>query len=252
MSGSSRVIGASLIQVFGTGADNHTPDVILTGVTFALGSDWAKYSHTFSIPDLMGETLGFAGNATPTGMGDTAGSYLATRFYLQSGTGGTGSGIPTAPGVFGWNTGATEAIDLSQVQVEAGEQSTDFEQRSIGDEIRDCKRYFEMIRTYISSGGVQATTDFSSTVIKMDEKRNKYWASKQVFGDWTTIDTNRGVSLVHPEVDGFVIQTTTSGNDGTFIVALGTDHAPGGGNVGTDNGDGAVNGRIFLTIDSEL
>ena len=113
------------------------------------------------------------------------------------------------------------------------------------------------IETSITSREIAKMTgknhyDVLRDIREMDEKRNKYWASKQVFGDWTTIDTNRGVSLVHPEVDGFVIQTTTSGNDGTFIVALGTDHAPGGGDAGTDKGDGAVNGRIFLTIDSLL
>ena len=252
VSGSSRVIGASLIQVFGTGAANHSSDVVIEGVTFALGTAWAKYSHTFSIPDLMGETLGFAGDATPTGMGDTAGSYLAARIYLQAGTGGTGSGLPIAPGVFGWNTGATEAIDLSQVQLEAGEQSTDFEQRSIGDEIRDCKRYFETIRSFVSGHLGSGTVQTSSTVIKMDEKRNKYWASKHVYGDWSNRDTNRGVDLLHADIDGFVLQVTASSGTGNLIANLNTGHNPGGGELGTDGNDGHVQGRVWVTVDSEL
>jgi len=251
VSGSSRVVGASLVQVFGTGAANHSSDVIIEGVTFALGSAWAKYSHTFSIPDLMGDTLGFAGNATPTGMGDTAGSYLATRLYLQAGTGGTGSALPIAPSVFGWNTGATEAIDFSQLQLEAGEQSTDFEQRSIGDEIRDCKRYFETIRSFVSGhlGNGSATT--SSTVIKMDEKRNKYWASKHVYGDWSNVDQNRGVDLLHADIDGFVLQVTGTGT-GNLITNLNTGHNPGGGDAGNPNSNGHVQGRVWVTVDSEL
>ena len=252
VSGSSRIIGAAMVQVFGTGAANHSPDVILEGTTFALNNDWAKFSHTFSIPDLMGKTLGFTGNATPTGMGDTAGSYLAARIYLQAGTGGTGSGLPIAPAVFGWNTGATEAIDLSQVQLEAGEQSTDFEQRSIGDEIRDCKRYFETIRSFVSSGGAQGNAQTNSTAIKMDEKRNKYWASKHVYGDWSNRDINRGVDLLHADIDGFILQVTSSGDEGNLITNLNTGHNPGGGGEGNDGNNGHVQGRVWVTIDSEL
>ena len=251
-SGSSRVIGASLVQVFGTGGSDHSSDVIIEGVTFGLGTNWAKYSHTFSIPDLAGETLGFTGAATPTSMGDTAGSYLATRLYLQAGTGGTGSGLPSAPAVFGWNTGATEAIDLSQVQFEAGEQSTDFEQRNIGDEIRNCKRYFETIRSFVSSGGPQGNSSRTTTVIKMDEKRNKYWASKHVYGDWLDRDTNRGVNLLHADIDGFVLQVTSATLTGNLIANLNSGHNPGGGAIGTDNSDGSVEGRIWITVDSEL
>jgi|TARA_R110001592_G_scaffold72695_2_gene222010 hypothetical protein len=254
VSGSSRVVGASLVQVFGTGAGNHSTDVRLAGGTFALSSSWTKFSHTFSVPDLEGKVLGFTGDRVPTGAGDTASSYLAMRMYLQAGTGGTGSDNPAAPSVFGWNTGATEAIDISQVQLEAGEQSTDFEQRDIADDIRDCKRYFETIRAYVSTDGPLGNVKSKNTkLILMDEKRNKYWASKLVYGNWRTIDSTRGVSLLETLPDSFILQITPSNTLGVNLIAsLGTDHNPGGGAVGSDKGDGEIEGNIWVTVNAEL
>jgi len=253
VSGSSRVIGASLVQVFGTGASNHSEDVLLAGGTFALSSSWTKFSHTFSVPDLEGKVLGFTGDKIPTGAGDTANSYLAVRMYLQTGTGGTGSANGAAPSVFGWNTGATEAIDFSQVQLEAGEQSTDFEQREIADDIRDCKRYFETIRAFVSSDGPMSNSSQRNTkLITMNEKRNKYWASKLVYGNWSLTDANRGVSILEKFPDSFVLQITGSGTIGNIIGNLGTDHNPGGGAEGTDKGDGDIQGNVWVTVDAEL
>jgi len=246
VSGSSRVISSALVQVFGTGASNHDVDVPLSGATFQLGSDWAKYSHTFSVPDLAGKTLGDVGTETPTGYGNTASSYLAARFYLQTGTAGDATSD-----ILGWNTGATEAIDFSQVQLEAGEQSTDFEQRSIGDEIRDCKRYFETIRGFVVTNGVIAVDSDVSELIKMDEKRNNFWVARQIYGDWSSADPNRGISILHKEVDGFVIQITKTGVVGTLVENLSTGHNPNGGRPGSSKPNN-VSGRIWVTVDSEL
>lgn len=86
----------------------------------------------------------------------------------------------------------------------------------------------------------------------MDEKRNKYWARKHVYGDWKNRDTNRGVDLLHADIDGFVLQVTPSGSSGNLITNLNSGHNLGGGAIGSDLNNGTVEGRVWITVDSEL
>jgi hypothetical protein len=65
------------------------------------------------------------------------------------------------------------------------------------------------------------------------------------------VDINRGVDLLHADIDSFILQVTDASSTGTFIAELNNGHNP-GGNPGTDKGDGSVQGRIWVTVDSEL
>lgn len=74
---------------------------------------WVKYSFTFGAPTTDGATI-------------DANSYHQLSIFQDSADTGTGS----------WD------INLAQVQMEIGEVATDFEQRSYGEELALCQRYF--------------------------------------------------------------------------------------------------------------
>lgn len=58
-SSTSSTISLVLIQDFSTGG---SPTVETIPTTFTLGSDWAQYQATFTVPDISGKTLGTDGN----------------------------------------------------------------------------------------------------------------------------------------------------------------------------------------------
>tara|TARA_R100001440_G_scaffold28774_1_gene46368 strand:+ start:164 stop:1162 length:999 start_codon:yes stop_codon:yes gene_type:complete len=100
------------IQNFGSGGSS---DVDWTAVliTSTLTSDWVRYTAQITVPSLDGKTVG-------------AGSY----FLLDIGQ---------------HSNSASTAFDLNitGVQLEVGTEATPFEQRSVGDELARCERYFQ-------------------------------------------------------------------------------------------------------------
>ena len=104
-----------------------------TGGQVALGTSWAKQSHTFVVPNATTMT-GAAGAIDPNH------NFLALRFE-----------IPTE-----W--GRSGGVDLARVQLEAGKNDTDWEERPIQLEETLVNRYYQVhavgTRTYASDGDV--------------------------------------------------------------------------------------------------
>jgi len=78
-------------------------------------TSWQRKTITFTIPDLSGKTIG-------------SGSFLSLFFYWS-----------TSQGSDNLNDAA---IDITNLQLEVGEQATPFEHRSYDDELYRCQRYF--------------------------------------------------------------------------------------------------------------
>jgi hypothetical protein len=115
---------------------------------FAVTSSWARYE--FTVP----------AQASGMTIDDDNSNELQINFWLHAGSTFTGGTLDTS---FAGSTNANRAvgvgsifastsnfIEITGVQLEAGEQATPFEHRSFGDELARCQRYFQI---YSSSTG---------------------------------------------------------------------------------------------------
>ena len=98
-------------------------------------TSWQRKTITFTIPDLSGKTIG-------------SGSFLSLFFYWS-----------THQGSDNLNDAA---IDITNLQLEVGEQATPFEHRSFADELQRCQRYLYRIETDTTSGGFVNLTGWDS------------------------------------------------------------------------------------------
>ena len=107
---------------------------------FAVTSSWARYE--FTVP----------AQASGMTIDDDNSNELQINFWLHAGSTFTGGTLDTS---FAGSTNANRAvgvgsifastsnfIEITGVQLEAGEQATPFEHRSFGDELARCQRYF--------------------------------------------------------------------------------------------------------------
>ena len=120
-------------QNFGSGGSTAVEILNNTSYWSVPDTGWNKYTATIAIPSISGKTIGI-------------GSHLNI--------------------VFGSNSGTSNGITyFSEVQVELGSVATDFEQRSYGEELALCQRYFykdkfnvSMLPWANSGGGFQGQT----------------------------------------------------------------------------------------------
>lgn len=135
-------IATEFLQNFGTGGGSTQVNAI--GVTtFSLATTWQKYTATVSIPSITGKTIG----------GD-ANDSLQFQFWFDAGT-----NYDSRTNSLGQQSGT---FDISQVQIEAGSDATDFERRTVSEEMNLCVRYYRQLQfpTYktIGIGRGQGTT----------------------------------------------------------------------------------------------
>lgn len=107
----ARDIDISLVQNFGTGG-SPSGEVESTPDSKSLTTSWQKFTYSVTLASLSGKTIGTDGN-----------DYLELKFELP--------------------LNVTFTIDFSQIQLEIGSVATDFEYRSIGEELILCQRYYE-------------------------------------------------------------------------------------------------------------
>lgn len=98
-----------LQQNFGSGGSTA---VDTAGPSFTVGQSWEYKEITIEVPSVSGKTIGADNFA---------------RFYLR------------------FEEGTTFTLDIANVQLELGDTATPFEQRSYGEELGLCQRYFERI-----------------------------------------------------------------------------------------------------------
>lgn len=114
-------IGVMLQQYFGTGGSpSGTLDTAISAVTISTTA--TRYTVTFTVPSIVGKTLG------------TAGDYLAVILWVSAGT--TYAASASAIGI------QNSIIDITDVQLEAGPIATPFERLSLQAQLAWCQRYF--------------------------------------------------------------------------------------------------------------
>ena len=125
-------IGVSINQNFGSGGSSGT----FTGKTVTLsgGTSWTRYSVTFAIPSISGQTIGTS-------------DMLTVYFVLQAGA--------ARNAIFGTSaSNSANTFDLWGVQLEAGSVATPFTTASntLQGELALCQRYYQRINF---DGGTQ-------------------------------------------------------------------------------------------------
>ncbi len=120
----SRNMSVEFLQQFGTGG---SPSALVNalGVTkFALTTSWQKLSVSVDLPSISGKTLGTDENDS-----------LQARLWFDA-----GSDFDARTDTLGNQSGT---FDIAQVQLEVGSSANPFDQRSVGEELLLCQRYFE-------------------------------------------------------------------------------------------------------------
>jgi len=134
---------------------------------------------------------------------------------------------------------------LTGCQLEVGNTATDFEHRSIGEELQLCQRYYQRLQRQETDGTDSNSATFrnvANTYITMGHSHSSticyaFWKMKTSMRDTPTLDyssagdiyindggTNRQVTAAsivnHPSLDGLLLSLTTSGltaGEGTRI-----------------------------------
>lgn len=126
----ARVVTIYLNQNFGSGGSGQ----VGTGGTVTVGTSWARYSLTITLPSISGKTIG-------------AGSYLGADFFVAN--------------------NSTFTLDIWGVQVEQGTTATPFRRNanSLQAELAACQRYYWRLTnssssdSYVSMGWSFTSTD---------------------------------------------------------------------------------------------
>jgi hypothetical protein len=162
-SDATRSITPFFIQVFGTGG---TPSsaVFTNFPLISLGTTWAKYVTTITIPSINGKTIG-----------------TNNRDYLE-----LSLSIPL-------NT--TFTIDLAQVQLEQGSIATPFEVRPPGVELALCQRYYEVGLTEFASGLNTGNYRAISVQFKVTKYVNPTCTLLSDSGYTSTLDTSTKTNI---------------------------------------------------------
>ena len=117
-------IASDLRQEFGTGG---TPSTTITGIgvtTYALTTNWQKFTATFNVPSISGKTIGTNND-----------NFLELVFWFES-----GSNNDARTNALGQQSGT---FDIAQVQIESGGIASDFDLRTFTEELILCHRYYE-------------------------------------------------------------------------------------------------------------
>lgn len=141
-------IAMEIIQEFGTGG---APSALISGIEsqlIALTTAWKKYEITVDIPSILGKVLGTDGN-----------DNLSFRFFFEA-----GSNWDSRTASLGQQSGT---FDIAQVQVEKGIVATDFEQRTIGEELALCYRYYYDFELSVEAYSSRALESYNTTLSYM-------------------------------------------------------------------------------------
>lgn len=144
-------LSVEFTQDFGTGG-SPSSDVNIAGGKFTLTTSWVKQSATIAIPSISGKTLGSNGD-----------DFLAFRIWYTA-----GSTYDSRTDSLGHQN---LTVDISNVQVESGSISTNFEIRSLAIEQLLCERYYEVVQVKNSIPSITGGATFKVPVYFKTSKR---------------------------------------------------------------------------------
>jgi hypothetical protein len=128
----NKKLGLYLQQYYGSGG-SPTAIEVLTGTNWTLTSSWTKYTYTFTTNTLVGKTFGTANDDAIT---------LAFN-YIWGTTTDVNVGATTAENYVGSGN-----IDITQVQLCAGDEALPFQPKLFNEELLLCQRYYENSQNY--------------------------------------------------------------------------------------------------------
>lgn len=132
----NKKLGIVGFQNYGTGGTPSTQDMFSTPDPriITLTTDWIKYTTTFTTTTLSGKTFGSDNNNyVYIGLINMWGSTWSTTYLDGSTETYRGAGI----------------IDITQVKLEISDTATPFIPRSYGEELLLCKRYYQILGTFL-------------------------------------------------------------------------------------------------------
>jgi hypothetical protein len=112
-----------------TGIEKNSQKV--PGIVMTMPTTWTRFSHTFSLPPVKNGMVGNLGNDGPE-----------LRFFIRAGSDLVGKDVQDAinPNLAGVND---YRIEIAQVQMEYGQNSTPFELNDPTSEFQRCQRYYQ-------------------------------------------------------------------------------------------------------------
>ena len=140
-SDANRNIAVEFPQYFGTGGSPSAQENAIGVTTFALTTNWQKFTKTVTFPSVTGKTIG-------TNNDDA----YCVFFWFDA-----GSSYNARTNSLGQQSGT---FDMAQVQFEEGSVATEFEDRPVAVELSLCQRYYER-SGYLGSLGYGTTAGSS-------------------------------------------------------------------------------------------
>lgn len=133
----SKNIAVELFQIFGTGG-SPSSSVFVPSQTVSLTTSWAKHSLTFDVPSVSGKTRGTDEN-----------DYLALQFWFDA-----GSSFNSRTNTLGQQSGTFDMTRVSLCEGDATALDDPFEERTYGEELALCERYFTTATVHAQSPSV--------------------------------------------------------------------------------------------------
>lgn len=133
----SKDIAVELFQLFGTGG-SPSAAVGITPQTVTLTTSWVKHSLTFAVPSVSGKTLGTNGD-----------DYFGVNFWFDA-----GSDYNSSTNSLGQQSGTFDIARVSLCEGDVTALDDPFKERTLGEELALCQRYFTEVTVSAQSGGV--------------------------------------------------------------------------------------------------
>jgi len=216
-------IAVELTQYFGSGG---SPSAVVNvqGQKISLSASWVEKTITFSVPSVTGKTLGSDNNS----------STLLTIWF------DAGSSFNSRTDTLGQQSGT---FDIAQVQLEEGDTATEFERRTIGDELQLCYRYYENLVDGVF-GVAAGTSMFLTGGFKVEKRAQPVMSSvgnlrvTDYLISSSTQTSPGGLTTQNANSKGFFLLVTGFGTSLTTGNTIGLQGPPGGSG--------------YITADSEL
>ena len=189
----SRTVRVNITQDFGGGGSPSSDVETAIVSSQAITTSWAEYTVTFTMPSISGKTIG-----------SDEDSFIELGFDYRA------------------EVNNTFTIDIANVQLEAG-QGTPFENRSFGEELALCQRYFELLNGGIAMGASDSATNTQASVQYKVSKRAGATIAKSgtvYANDGATQGTVSGVANSKDFTSGVLISFTTSSISNNEVIYI--------------------------------
>lgn len=146
VAGAVAKIAVEIQQNFGAGGSAGT--IVACGTVPVAGAAMTRYALTFDVPSLAGKIIGTAGD-----------DFLLVALWLSAGT-----NFDSRTGAMGVQNGT---VDITDVQLEAGDRATPFERLSQQQQLADCYRYFRRYSAVTGGAYIVQGLAIASTTVRV-------------------------------------------------------------------------------------